>query len=220
MSSSNTVNMAGITATINTLLVDAPTQQTVNIGAGDTLRLGAVGGILLPPGADALTIDAAGSPGTLTAGGAANTAGELVLINNSSNLLTVNSAIADNGTGAVCVTKGGSGTLALEGANAYTGGTTLGAGILQLGNALALGAATASLNVAGGTLDLHGCNVNLAPATAVATEPSTTSRAPARTVWPWATATLRARLPERFRIPAVRSHSPRSARARSAWPAT
>ncbi len=161
VSSSNTVNMAGITATINTLLVDAPTQQTVNIGAGDTLRLGAVGGILLPPGADALTIDAAGSPGTLTAGGAANTAGELVLINNSSNLLTVNSAIADNGTGAVCVTKGGSGTLALEGANAYTGGTTLGAGILQLGNALALGAATASLNVAGGTLDLHGCNVNL-----------------------------------------------------------
>ena len=53
--------------------------------------------------------------------------------------------------------KVGSGTLTLNGANTYGGGTTVTAGWLQLGNAAALGAATGSLTVnSGGSLNLGG----------------------------------------------------------------
>ena len=53
-------------------------------------------------------------------------------------------------TGAGKLTKLGSGTLTLTGANAYSGGTQIGAGVLQAGSAHALGAGDVYL--AGGTL--------------------------------------------------------------------
>ena len=37
------------TATINTLLVNDTVARTIDVGDGNTLRLGAIGGILLPP---------------------------------------------------------------------------------------------------------------------------------------------------------------------------
>ena len=49
----------------------------------------------------------------------------------------------------------GSGTLALSGSNAYSGGTTVYAGVLQLGNAHALGSGPLAVN-SSATLDLHG----------------------------------------------------------------
>ena len=63
------------------------------------------------------------------------------------------SGVADGNYG---FTKTGSGTLVFSGSSTYAGGTTLAAGTLQLGNISALGSATGSLTVNGGTLDLHG----------------------------------------------------------------
>ena len=53
--------------------------------------------------------------------------------------------------------KSGAGILELTGSNSYTGGTTVAAGILELGGTAAtLVRATAIVNMTGGTLDLHG----------------------------------------------------------------
>jgi autotransporter-associated beta strand protein len=50
----------------------------------------------------------------------------------------------------------GPGMLTLSASNGYTGGTTVAAGVLQLGNSAALGAASGSLSIVAGTLDLAG----------------------------------------------------------------
>ena len=52
------------------------------------------------------------------------------------------------------LTKSGAGLMLLTGSNTYTGGTTVAAGILQVGSATALG--TGSLTINGGTLDING----------------------------------------------------------------
>ena len=126
---------------------------TVDIGAGNTLRLGAAGGILLPSGNPALTL----SNGTLTAGGANDTAGNLDVNNLSTSTgVTIESAIANNGTGAISLTKFGAGTLTVTGANTYTGGTNALAGTLAF-NSGSLGT-TGSITVAGGALQWNGSN--------------------------------------------------------------
>ena len=48
--------------------------------------------------------------------------------------LTVNGALANNGSGTGSLTKAGAGNVTLTAANAYTGGTSVTAGTLQLGN--------------------------------------------------------------------------------------
>ena len=59
--------------------------------------------------------------------------------------------------------KSGAGILELTGSNSYTGGTTVAAGILELGGTAAtLGAPTAIVNMTGGTLDLHGFDPTVA----------------------------------------------------------
>ena len=67
-----------------------------------------------------------------------------------------------NGTGqlagATAVTKTGAGTLSINTANAYTGGTSVQAGTLVVGNAQALGLGAVALQ--GGTLNLGGYSVN------------------------------------------------------------
>ncbi|WP_210302210.1 autotransporter-associated beta strand repeat-containing protein [Methylobacterium brachythecii] len=78
---------------------------------------------------------------------------------------TVANAIADQtgsgGTGgnagSYSLTKAGAGTLTLTGANTYTGGTTLAAGILNAGSAGALGT-SGTLNFTGGTLQYSAAN--------------------------------------------------------------
>ena len=66
---------------------------------------------------------------------------------------TIDSTLAGNGG----LTKTGSGTLLLGGANDYRGGTTITAGTVQLGGSSALG--TGDLTVDGGALDLGGYSV-------------------------------------------------------------
>lgn len=123
----------------------------VDIGAGQTLNL-TTGG-LIHNGASA-TI----SNGTLTAGG--NTAGDLFIRvedNLTVSVLTISSVIADNGGGAVSLTKSGTDELTLSGTNTYTGRTTISGGAVNITSDSNLGAAPASataghLRLYGGTL--------------------------------------------------------------------
>lgn len=115
---------------------------TVDIGAGNTLRLAAAGQVLSTVASGALTV----TGGTLTAGGASDTAGTLVFANNVAT--TVASVLADNGTGVVALVKNGAGTLTLSGTNTYTGGTLVNAGALVLSSGAALG--TGSVTVSSG----------------------------------------------------------------------
>jgi autotransporter-associated beta strand protein len=64
-----------------------------------------------------------------------------------------------SGTTALALVAGATGSQTLTAANTYSGGTTVGAGTLVLGNASALGATTAALGVTGGVLNLGGQNI-------------------------------------------------------------
>ncbi len=100
---------------------------TVDVATTRILRLGAAGSILSPTASGGLTISGAG---TLTAGGADNTAGDLLVLNQSASATTISTIIAQNGTGAVSLTKSGSGPLSLTGVNTFGGGVRLNEGTL------------------------------------------------------------------------------------------
>ena len=80
-----------------------------------------------------------------------------VTVNNAANKYTFAGAAI---TGTTSLTKSGAGTLELTVANTYTGGTTLNAGTLQVGNASALG--TGTLTVTGGTLTSGSTELSIA----------------------------------------------------------
>ncbi|MFC5457620.1 autotransporter-associated beta strand repeat-containing protein [Prosthecobacter fluviatilis] len=158
-SGSMTPGAAG-TTDINTLLQTATAgTATYDPGSTDVLRLGAAGGIMVASNAGALTIGASANDGILTAGGATDTAGTLYLTNNhTTNLLTVNSTVKDNGSGVVGVTTSGAGIIVLAGTNTYTGRTVVGGGTLRISSEQNLGNGPASfaadqLTLAGGTLN-------------------------------------------------------------------
>jgi autotransporter-associated beta strand protein len=153
----NNITLGAATTTINSLnqsAVGGASAATID-PAGQALRVNA---ILVGAGAGALTIGTGSNNGTLST---ATAGGDLALVNNTANALTINSVIADNSTSSL--TKAGTGPLGLNGANSYAGGTTLEAGTLTLGNASALG--TGTLTISGGSLDssvvdLVNANVN------------------------------------------------------------
>jgi autotransporter-associated beta strand protein len=65
-------------------------------------------------------------------------------------------SVSNNIGGAGSVSQAGVSTLTLSGANSYTGGTTISAGQLTLGNASALGLGANTTAISNGTLDLGG----------------------------------------------------------------
>ncbi|MFD0895734.1 autotransporter-associated beta strand repeat-containing protein [Luteolibacter ambystomatis] len=147
---STNITLGAATTDISTLFQTATGGTTITDLGTNVLRLGASGRIFSGTGASALTIQS----GTLTAGGADDTAGTIDIHNGSTNLIFVSSKIADNGTGAVALQTTGS--VALSGANTYTGGTTVNGGTLSAGNntgtgATALGTGSATVNT-GATL--------------------------------------------------------------------
>ncbi len=119
-----TVTVGTGVTTINTLVNTAASAGTVTIGTGNTLRLGAVGTVIAGSGLNF-------TGGTLTAGGADNTAGELQFVVGSGTS-TISSVIANNGTGVVSLTKSGDGILVLTGSSTNTGTTYVQAGTLEV----------------------------------------------------------------------------------------
>ncbi|HEX9046663.1 MAG TPA: autotransporter-associated beta strand repeat-containing protein, partial [Verrucomicrobiae bacterium] len=171
-----TTSLAGspTTANINTLTLNANVNSTVNLAAGDTLRLGTNGGLMVTYGNWGLTIGQTMGQGTLTAGGgAANTAGILnFLLDSQNGGLTINSVVADNGTGAVGLNiantqkgnnpSGGAYGVVLNAANTFSGGTIIAAGQGNAENPSAFG--TGPVTVLNGGQAYLGTNGNYANA--------------------------------------------------------
>jgi len=131
------------TTTINTIIVNGGTARTLDIQSGSTLRLGANGGILKASGSgSSLLIGASTGTGTLTAGGADNTPGELMINdqngnnNRGSGTLTLNSVVADNGTGPVTLSFIGGDQVLINSTCTHSGGTYI-IGRVQLNNSTA-----------------------------------------------------------------------------------
>jgi autotransporter-associated beta strand protein len=124
---------------INTLEFNIASARNILIGVGNTLRLGERGSIFRSDSTTAnITwgIGTAQNSGLLTAGGADNTAGEVIFkINAPSQTqgsLNVEVAVVDNGTAPVTVIKAGTGSMKLRGHNTYSGGTYILQGRLQI----------------------------------------------------------------------------------------
>ena len=114
----------------------------------------------------------AGTQAWTNSGGALTFDGKVNLGSGSTGyVLTVNGAgavniagvVANGGTAAGSLVYSGTGTLTLSGANTYTGGTTVGSGIVNIQNNSALGTGAASV-ASGGTLQLQGGLTNVANA--------------------------------------------------------
>jgi autotransporter-associated beta strand protein len=139
---------AGGTTDINSILYSVDgVAQTVTIGTDEVLRLGAQGGIFRT-GTSGTQNAFVITGGTLTAGGADDAAGEIVINAGESTgassatnpAVRIGSTITDNGAGVVSLTKTGRGYAAISGVgNSYTGGTFINEGRLQGGAAGAYG---------------------------------------------------------------------------------
>jgi autotransporter-associated beta strand protein len=88
-----------------------------------------------------------GTIGSLSGTGAVlnNGATAVALTVGNDNASTTFSGVLENGTGALQLTKTGTGTLTLTGANTSTGGTSISAGTLQLGNGGTTGSITGNV---------------------------------------------------------------------------
>jgi autotransporter-associated beta strand protein len=131
------------------------TIQNGTLQLGNTAALGAGplavnGGTLDMAGYSVTAPSFSGAAGTIT-NSASNSLATLS-VNQSTNT-AFNGTIAD-GAGQVGLYKSGPGMLTLGNANAYSGGTAIAAGTLQLGNTAALGSGALAAN--GGMLDMAG----------------------------------------------------------------
>ena len=138
------------------------TDRLFTVGSNEA---GGVTGTLDASGAGALTFS---NPGSVAYGttGQARTLG---LTGTSTAANTLAPLIADNGSGAVSLTKSGVGSWTLSGANSYTGGTTVNQGTLTVGTGGTLGAAAGALTVSNTNTTAAGTAAILNLATAVDT---------------------------------------------------
>lgn len=137
---------AGTTDLRTVSMTDVNNDRTLEVGSGQTLRLGQEGGFQITGDAKNLTIGSTPGQGTVTAG---TTAGAEMYLSNFSatSLLRVNSGIANNAAGAVNVIISGPGTTVLAGNSSYTGTTTIQSGIVEVlhDNAFGAGAGNTTL---------------------------------------------------------------------------
>ncbi|MGN6368647.1 MAG: autotransporter-associated beta strand repeat-containing protein [Phycisphaerae bacterium] len=122
---------AGITVDINSLeLNNVVNNQAIAVGTGNTLRFGATGGILVNTNSTVTmfmgeTGTTQHNVGVITAGGAPNTPGTLVVTVNSnsesSGAFRLGAVLADNGTGKLTFVKAGAGNIKIDGNNTFSG---------------------------------------------------------------------------------------------------
>ncbi|NHQ61257.1 filamentous hemagglutinin N-terminal domain-containing protein, partial [Chlorobium sp. BLA1] len=127
--------------------------------SGGTLALNATGTIALSSGVSnegVFTIAAAKTIDSITGSGSTSIGGAFALTIGDVSNTSSTYAGAISGTGGI-LTKAGTGTLTLSGANSYTGATNIGAGVLRASNNTALGTTAAGTTVStGAALELAG----------------------------------------------------------------
>jgi len=146
-----------------------PTNTANLVINGGTLRYSGGGDIssrLFTIGTLGATVDSSGSgalnlSNTSAEAFSASSSTTLGLTGSNSNNNVLSATLADPASGQLALIKSGSGFWNISGANTYSGGTTINAGTLQLGNASALGAPAAPLSIAAGAiLDLNAQSVS------------------------------------------------------------
>ena len=102
-------------------------------------------------------VSAAGQGGVMN--GSSSSGASVLTIGGAGNY-SFGGSLVDGGTGTLALVKSGNGTQVLGGASSYSGGTSIEAGLLQLGSPTALG--VGGLTVNAGTLDLAGNSIVVA----------------------------------------------------------
>jgi len=155
-SNGSTITAGSVTATGGTWVFGSTGSQQLFVGAGGL----SIGAATIDAGSSVSSkINMSGDVTQTTGAGAIIGSGSLTLnaargfaVNGTS--LTVDTIVA-NGAATGSIAKTGTGTLILTGANTYTGGTTLTAGILRIDADNGLGGTAGTLKFDGGTLQLN-----------------------------------------------------------------
>jgi autotransporter-associated beta strand protein len=159
----NLQNLTFDTANVNSLTVGAVAGPTLLLTSGGTIQTTStvanfqtINAPLVLEGNYNFTSGATSSAATLTFGGGITpgpTTGVTTLTLNGGNTgaNTIKGVLANNGAGLLAVTKSGSGTWLLSGANTYSGGTTVSAGTLEFDTAPTL-SNNVAFQINGGTL--------------------------------------------------------------------
>ena len=136
------------------LVLDGGTLQYTgsSVSTDRQFTLTANGGALDASGSSSVTFSSTASVAFTGSGNRV-----LTLTGTNTGLNTLAASIADSGTGTVALVKSGAGTWVLTGSNSYSGGTQINAGVLNLGNANAIGT-TGTISFGGGTLQFSGSN--------------------------------------------------------------
>ncbi|MFA7342895.1 MAG: autotransporter-associated beta strand repeat-containing protein [Terrimicrobiaceae bacterium] len=158
--SSGTLNISTdgtVTADSITWSNNATASATINLNGG-VLNAASISGA--GTGTDTLSFDGgtlnlAAPSGNQTLGTNIETVGikdggATIMVTSAATTLSIDPALTANGTGGL--TKSGDGTLVLNGNNTYSGGTTLNAGIVQIGSDSKLGDTSGNLTFNGGSL--------------------------------------------------------------------
>ena len=152
-----TVGNASTTGSAGAIFNLASGAQTVDVLSGATN-----GYIYASTASTVLTVGTGNGTGGTFAGvigqnpyAAAGVNNTISLIKNGTGVQTISGSIVGSSTTTNTVTVN-AGELILSGSNSYGGGTTISGGLLQLGNAYALGSGTLTLIAAGAALDFDG----------------------------------------------------------------
>ncbi len=158
------------TDNVNSLTVGLPSNSLL-LTAGGTIQTTAsvinsqtVNASLVLGGSYTLASNAANNSATLTFGGsigpaATNGLTTLILDGSNQGANTISGALSDNGAGQLAVSKSGSGTWILSGANTYSGSTTVSGGTLKFAinsGVPTIAAGAVATVTSGATLELAG----------------------------------------------------------------